>query len=162
MVHFSKMVGAATIVVSYLTGPAIAHPWEHHDHENIKRQVQIRDQMASMAKRSLDTCSSSLKHRELAARSISRRAAVAQELRQRRNIQNRKSNLFLHLRNTYISSLQPPRNTVGILRLLKHMRPSTTIRRDQSTSPHQLLRARSSLRIHLVFYLQRSLMGHTM
>ncbi|KAK0103904.1 hypothetical protein ONS96_005012 [Cadophora gregata f. sp. sojae] len=84
MVYFPKLVGAVAAVCFAST--IIAHPGEHHDHAEIKRQVKARDQMATAAKRSLDTCSSSLKHRELTARSLARRAEVLNELRQKRGI----------------------------------------------------------------------------
>jgi hypothetical protein len=87
MVYFPKF--ASAVVLATCLGSAIAHPGEHHDHHAIKRQVKARDQMASAAKRSIDSCSNSLKHREVSARSVARRAAVAKALRQRRNIQSR-------------------------------------------------------------------------
>lgn len=89
MVFFSKFVGV--VVATCIVGSAIAHPGEHHDQEDIKRQVQVRDQMASAAKRSIDSCSNSLKHRAVNARSIARRAGVARELRARRDIKARES-----------------------------------------------------------------------
>jgi len=79
MIYFSKLVSAVAVVCFAST--TLAHPGEHHDHFAIKRQVQTRDQMAPAAKRSLDSCSSSLKHRELNARSIARRAETARALR---------------------------------------------------------------------------------
>jgi len=87
MVYISKL--ASAMAAACLAGSSIAHPGEHHDHQAIKREIVTRDQMASVAKRSLDTCSNSLKHREVAARSVARRAAAAKELRQRRNINAR-------------------------------------------------------------------------
>ncbi len=79
------------MAAAYLAGSVVAHPGEHHDHAEVKRQIRARDQMASAAKRSLDTCSSSLKARELNSRSVARRAEVAREIRAKRNIQNSKS-----------------------------------------------------------------------
>jgi hypothetical protein len=81
MVYFSKLASVVAVVCL-----AVAHPGEHHDHAVIKRSIQARDQMASAAKRSIDSCSSSLKHRELNARSIARRAETARALRQARGI----------------------------------------------------------------------------
>lgn len=103
MVQFTKVAGSLAIAACYLADSTFAHPSEHHDHQAIKRQVKVRDQMASAAKRSIDSCSNSLKHREVAARSVARRAATAQELRQRRNIQGRKfiySNCLLNKNST--------------------------------------------------------------
>lgn len=88
MVSFHKIASAITLAACL--GSAVAHPGEHHDHEDIQRQVRVRDRMASTAKRSIDSCSNSLKHREVSSRSLARRAAIAKELRQRRNIQARK------------------------------------------------------------------------
>jgi hypothetical protein len=92
MVYISKIAGA--VVAACLAGSAVAHPGEHHDHAAVKRQVKARDQMASAAKRSIDSCSNSLKHREVAARSVARRAEVARELRQRRNIKSSKRGIL--------------------------------------------------------------------
>lgn len=88
MVQISKLAFALSAVC--LT-PVIAHPGEHHDHHAIKREIIARDQMASAAKRSLDSCSGSLEHRRLIERSIARRAATARDLRAKRNIQSCKS-----------------------------------------------------------------------
>jgi hypothetical protein len=87
MVYLSKLAVAAACLASSV----LAHPGEHHDHAAIKREVKARDQMASAAKRSLDTCSNSLKHRELSARNVARRAEVARDLRQKRNIHSSES-----------------------------------------------------------------------
>lgn len=89
MVYISKLVGA--VATACLVSSTFAHLGEHHDLQAIKREIKVRNQIASAAKRSLDTCSNSLKHREVAARSVKRRAEVARDLRQRRNIQTSKS-----------------------------------------------------------------------
>jgi hypothetical protein len=88
MVYISKLAGA--VVAVCLATSAGAHPGEHHDHKAIKREIQARNQMATAAKRSIDSCSNSLKHRELNARSISRRAETARALRQARGIKSSK------------------------------------------------------------------------
>jgi hypothetical protein len=88
MVYFSKLATAVAAVC--LTSSVFAHPGEHHDHAAIKRQVVARDQMASAAKRSIDSCSSSLKHRELNARSMARRAETLHSLRKARGIASSK------------------------------------------------------------------------
>lgn len=85
MVYFSKI--ASAVAAACIVGSAVAHPGEHHDHAQVKREIRARDQMAAAAKRSLDTCSGSLKHREVAARSVKRRAEAVREARQKRNIQ---------------------------------------------------------------------------
>lgn len=91
MVYFSKIASAVT--AACLAASAVAHPGEHHDHMAVKRQVRERDQMASAAKRSIDSCSGSLKHRQVAARSVARRAQVARDLRQQRNIKSSKRSI---------------------------------------------------------------------
>ncbi|KAA8565397.1 hypothetical protein EYC84_011103 [Monilinia fructicola] len=83
MVQIYKLALALSAVC---VAPVIAHPGEHHDHHAIKREVIARDQMASAAKRSLESCSGSLKHRQLNARSVARRAAAARDLRAKRDI----------------------------------------------------------------------------
>lgn len=83
MVQISKL--AIALSAAFLA-PVIAHPGEHHDHHAIKREIIARDQMASAAKRSLDSCSGSLKHRQLNARSVTRRAEAARSLRAKRDI----------------------------------------------------------------------------
>ncbi|KAJ8062692.1 hypothetical protein OCU04_009214 [Sclerotinia nivalis] len=83
MVQISKLAFALSAAC---LAPVIAHPGEHHDHHAIKREIIARDQMASAAKRSLDSCSGSLKHRQLTARSIARRAEAARSLRAKRDI----------------------------------------------------------------------------
>jgi hypothetical protein len=88
MVYFSKITIA--VAAACFAGLAIAHPGEHHDHLAIKREISARTQMASAAKRALDGCSSSLKHRELAARSVARRSQIAKDIRQRRGITSSK------------------------------------------------------------------------
>lgn len=91
MVYFSKIAAVAALAAS-----VVAHPGEHHDHQAIKREIVARNQMASAAKRSINACSNSLKHREVAARSVARRAQVARDLRAKRNIQ---SCLSTHVRS---------------------------------------------------------------
>lgn len=83
MVQISKL---AIAISAACLAPVIAHPGEHHDHHAIKREIIARDQMASAAKRSLDSCSGSLKHRQLNARSVARRAEAARSLRAKRDI----------------------------------------------------------------------------
>jgi hypothetical protein len=88
MVYFSKI--ATAVAAACLASTAIAHPGEHHDHAAIKREIVARNQMASAAKRSIDSCSSSLKHRELNARSIARRAETLHSIRKARGIKSSK------------------------------------------------------------------------
>ncbi|QSZ33299.1 hypothetical protein DSL72_002887 [Monilinia vaccinii-corymbosi] len=83
MVQMSKI--SLALSAAFLM-PIFAHPGEHHDHQAIKREVIAREHMASVGKRSLDSCSGSLKHRQLNARSVARRAAAARDLRAKRDI----------------------------------------------------------------------------
>ncbi|KAE9375224.1 aromatic compound dioxygenase [Stipitochalara longipes BDJ] len=87
MVYFSKL--ATAVVAACLASSAVAHPGEHHDHAAIKREVVARNQMASAAKRSIDSCSNSLKHRELNARSIARREETLHSIRKARGIKSK-------------------------------------------------------------------------
>ncbi|KAF2690896.1 aromatic compound dioxygenase [Lentithecium fluviatile CBS 122367] len=86
MVNFASIVSGA-VAASSLLGMAAAHPGEHHDMSHIKRQIDARQMRAAAAKRSLSKCQNSLKHRDLMARSMARRANVMNELRQKRGIQ---------------------------------------------------------------------------
>jgi hypothetical protein len=87
MVQFSKVTGFAIAAVC-LVSPAFAHPGETHNAVAVKREILARNAMASAARRSLGACSDSLEARSLHARNIARRANVARELRQKRNIQS--------------------------------------------------------------------------
>jgi len=84
MVSFSKIFG--TVVAASMISSVIAHPGEHHDADDLKRQIAARQQMASAAKRSLSACASTLRHRQLNTRSVSRRANIARDLREKRGI----------------------------------------------------------------------------
>ncbi|TVY86873.1 hypothetical protein LAWI1_G008489 [Lachnellula willkommii] len=85
MVYLSKIAVAAACFASSV----IAHPGEHHDAHAVKREIAARNQLASAAKRSIDSCSNSLKHREVNARSVARRANIAREIREKRNIKSK-------------------------------------------------------------------------
>ncbi|TVY43143.1 hypothetical protein LSUB1_G001313 [Lachnellula subtilissima] len=85
MVYLSKIAVAAACFASSV----LAHPGEHHDAHVVRREIAARNQMASAAKRSIDSCSGSLKHREVNARSVARRANIAREIRQKRNIKSK-------------------------------------------------------------------------
>ncbi|KAF2642395.1 aromatic compound dioxygenase, partial [Massarina eburnea CBS 473.64] len=82
MVNFASILAASSVV-----GMAVAHPGEHHDHAQVKRAIDVRQGRAMAAKRSLENCQSSLKHRDLMARSMARRAQAMTDLRQKRGIQ---------------------------------------------------------------------------
>ncbi|KAK5079449.1 hypothetical protein LTR70_008139 [Exophiala xenobiotica] len=72
-------VFTSTLTLAILSSSGVAHPGEHHDHLQIKRE----------GKRALAKCENSPKHRDLSARSAKRRAETVQELRTERNIKSR-------------------------------------------------------------------------
>jgi hypothetical protein len=78
------------VAAACLASSVIAHPGGHHDHAAVKREIVARNQMASAAKRSIDSCSNSLKHRELNARSIARREETLHSIRKARGITSSK------------------------------------------------------------------------
>ncbi|KAK7721749.1 hypothetical protein SLS57_005098 [Botryosphaeria dothidea] len=80
MVRLSAVaaVAAATLVA--------AHPGEHHDHAQIKRDIVARDSLASRQGGALSKCAGSLKARALHERAVARRAATAERLRKKRGI----------------------------------------------------------------------------
>lgn len=84
MVQISKITGALTAAALFAS--AGAHPGETHQHDVVKRQIAAREHLASHSKRALDNCANSPRSKQLKARSIARRAQVAQELRQKRGI----------------------------------------------------------------------------
>ncbi|OCL13289.1 aromatic compound dioxygenase [Glonium stellatum] len=84
MVNFSSFT-AAVAAASFLSA-VVAHPGEHHEHAQVKREVEIRDNLASKAARSLGKCAGTVKARALEQRAIARRAATAERLRAARGI----------------------------------------------------------------------------
>jgi hypothetical protein len=85
MVNFASIFSGA-IAATSLISSVVAHPGEKHDHAKIKRDIDVRGMRAAAAKRSLGACENSLKHRDLMQRSMSRRAAALNKLRQKRGI----------------------------------------------------------------------------
>lgn len=90
-------------VAALLSALVVAHPGEKYNLKEVARQVKARDFMAAAAKRSLDSCSSSLKHRDLAARSVARRSAVAKDLREKRGIST--SKIFLEFQHSAFTDI---------------------------------------------------------
>ncbi|KAF2177436.1 aromatic compound dioxygenase [Zopfia rhizophila CBS 207.26] len=84
MVNLSYL--ASAVAASSLVGVAIAHPGESHDPAALKREIEARNIMAKHARRSMNQCAGSLKHRELMQRSYERRAKTLQALREKRGI----------------------------------------------------------------------------
>ena len=78
MVNFFTFtaVAAASLISS-----VVAHLGEHHDHAQVKREIEIRDNLTSKAARSLRKCARTVKARALEQRAIVRRAATAERLR---------------------------------------------------------------------------------
>lgn len=97
MVNFSSFT-AAVAAASFLSA-VVAHPGEHHEHAQVKREVEIRDNLASKAARSLGKCAGTVKARALEQRAIARRAATAERLRAARGIAapNRKHPILYYL-----------------------------------------------------------------
>ncbi|KAF2029184.1 aromatic compound dioxygenase [Setomelanomma holmii] len=85
MVNFACIFSGAIAATSLISSVA-AHPGETHDHAKIKREIDVRTLRASAAKRSLGACENSFKHRSLMERSMNRRAAALNKLRQKRGI----------------------------------------------------------------------------
>lgn len=83
MVYFSKLSIAALALCGQA---AVAHPGETHSDEHMAREIRVRDHVASVGQRSLNTCSSSPAAQALKARSIDRRAEKVRELRAKRGI----------------------------------------------------------------------------
>lgn len=83
MVRISSFAAAA--VASFATLSA-AHPGEHHDAAQVKRELMERTALADRSASSLIKCADTLKARQLASRAVARRAAKAEELRKKRGI----------------------------------------------------------------------------
>jgi protocatechuate 3,4-dioxygenase beta subunit len=84
MVLFSAFTAA--VVAASLLNSAIAHPGEHHDAAEVKREIDIRDHVTTHAARSLASCAGSVKARGLEQRAISRRRTTAEMLRAKRGL----------------------------------------------------------------------------
>ncbi|KUI61554.1 hypothetical protein VP1G_08743 [Cytospora mali] len=81
MVAFSKFIAGLT-----LTAGALAHPGEHHADEEIRREIEARDQHATLGARALAQCSGGAAARSLKQRSVQRRADRVKALREARGI----------------------------------------------------------------------------
>jgi hypothetical protein len=80
---FNFAIAAATTV---LVSNVIAHPGEVHVEEHVKREIALRDMIASHSRRSLGNCENSAAAKELKERAIERRAVTAEALRKKRGI----------------------------------------------------------------------------
>lgn len=81
-------VFTSALTLAVLSSSVVAHPGEHHDHLQIKREVIARDHWAAEGKRALAKCENSLSHRDLSKRSAKRRAETVQKLRTERGIKS--------------------------------------------------------------------------
>lgn len=82
MVSFTKMAAAGlTLAVG-----ALAHPGEHHDHEEIRRDIEARELNAALGARALAQCSGGATARRMKQRSVQRRAETVRALRKARGI----------------------------------------------------------------------------
>lgn len=84
-------------------GSAIAHPGEVHSAKQIKRELDLHNNLASHTKRALGGCENSLKARSLKARAVARREATAKALRQKRGLAA-DSTLYEHSRYTWVNT----------------------------------------------------------
>lgn len=89
MVQLTKL--STAFAVASAIGSVIAHPGEVHTSEEIKREVAVRDMLASNAARSLGKCANSLKVRALYERAVERRAATAERLRKARGLKEKRT-----------------------------------------------------------------------
>ncbi|KAF6819633.1 GPI anchored protein [Colletotrichum musicola] len=69
-----------------LCGAVSAHPGEHHSHDTMKRNIQLRDNVAAIGQRSLSTCSNSAGAQQMKARAVQRRAQKVNEIRQKKGL----------------------------------------------------------------------------
>lgn len=84
MVNFPKL--AAVFAVAFVFGSTVAHPGEHHDHEQVKRELHQHGILARSGAQSLSKCAGTVKARALEQGAIARRAATAERLRNERGI----------------------------------------------------------------------------
>ena len=63
-----------------------AHPGEHHDHDVVKREMEIRHHIAESQKRESDACEGSFDVISRRERAIARRAETVRKLRIERGI----------------------------------------------------------------------------
>lgn len=87
MVLFSKLTTA--IAVASAIGTVAGHPGEQHSHAQIKREVQLKNDLAGKAARSLSKCADRPEARAVKERAIKRRAATAERLRKERGLAER-------------------------------------------------------------------------
>ncbi|TAQ88232.1 hypothetical protein B7494_g3467 [Chlorociboria aeruginascens] len=84
MVNIPKLLSALAAFSVFEN--TVAHPGEAHNSTHVRRELQMRDHLATYSKQSLGKCENSLKARELKSRATARRAAIAKDLREKRGL----------------------------------------------------------------------------
>jgi hypothetical protein len=80
MVYINTLI-TASLATAGLIGQTIAHPGEHHDHDEHKKALVTRDLHAAHLARGLAACANSKAIRDLHARAETRRFQKAEALR---------------------------------------------------------------------------------
>lgn len=86
MVNVKAASTGAVMVLACLLGGVLAHPGETHTAEKRKRDLEQNHVAIQHAKRTVAQCSGSENGQKLAKKSAARRAAKAQELREKRGL----------------------------------------------------------------------------
>lgn len=82
------MVNAKSVaLLAGLLGGALAHPGETHNAEKRKRDLEANNVAIQHAKRAVAECAGSETGRQMAKKAALRRAAKAQELREKRGLE---------------------------------------------------------------------------
>lgn len=81
-----KSALAAILAAGTFIAPTVAHPGEHHDHDEVKRAIAKRSEHAMHIQRSLAACAGKPSYERLKRQGQERRFKKAQELRKKRNI----------------------------------------------------------------------------
>lgn len=76
----------SNLLLAALATPLLAHPGEKHDENVVKRELKVRDAVANMGKRGLDTCSTSLEARNLDRKNVQRRAETVRMLKKKKGL----------------------------------------------------------------------------
>ncbi|KAI0431370.1 Intradiol ring-cleavage dioxygenase [Xylaria sp. FL1042] len=85
MVNFRNL--AASLAFSSLLGTVVAHPGESA--EEVRREIMSHKAAQALGRRAISSCASSPNTAALKARSVARRAATAEALRQKRGLTNK-------------------------------------------------------------------------
>ncbi|WYZ42531.1 hypothetical protein EsH8_VI_000230 [Colletotrichum jinshuiense] len=82
MVRLSALSAAGLAFAGYVS----AHPGEHHSHDHMKRNIQLRDNVAAIGQRSLNSCSNTAGAQAMKKRAVERRAQKVNEIRQKKGL----------------------------------------------------------------------------